>query len=282
MHFVSRSDCGRYCESTTSAAGVSGRTSPTTRSPSREQDARCGAPGPLPSTSRDRSGRHRGHADHVELRRVGRRELGRKQRRVAALRVTEDGGLVARSLRRRSAHGRCRAPLALRSRRRDTDAVRGAEPRVVGEHDDRSRVEELGELGDLTRRRRDSSDGAHRDATPLVPWAQATTGRPPSGTAPVGANTTPETAIGVPFGSVDAYSTRRGRAGRRAVDRFRAQDGAGRIVGPGPAACRTRWLRRLLVALYQHPRAVTEDHADDAASRTNPFDCARSLQGSSR
>src|SRR3954466_16011425 len=53
-----------------------------------------------------------------------------------------------------------------------------------------------------------SSDGAQRSSTPVVPWAHAITGHPPAGGVPVGATTTPDTAIGVPSGLVDVYSTR--------------------------------------------------------------------------
>ena len=50
--------------------------------------------------------------------------------------------------------------------------------------------------------------GETAGTTPVVPWAQATTGHPPSGAAPAGAATTPDTAMGDPSGALDVYSTR--------------------------------------------------------------------------
>jgi hypothetical protein len=41
-------------------------------------------------------------------------------------------------------------------------------------------------------------DGPHCGWTPVVGWAQATTGRPPGGTGPDGTIAMPETAIGLP------------------------------------------------------------------------------------
>ena len=54
-----------------------------------------------------------------------------------------------------------------------------------------------------------SSDGAHRSAMPLVPWAQLTTGKPPLGAVPSGTTMVPVTATGLsPVSVLDRYITR--------------------------------------------------------------------------
>ncbi|WP_395623165.1 hypothetical protein [Sphingomonas daechungensis] len=44
--------------------------------------------------------------------------------------------------------------------------------------------------------------------TPVVGWAQATTGRPPAGAAVLGMTTIPDTGITVPSSAVVLYKTR--------------------------------------------------------------------------
>ncbi len=46
-------------------------------------------------------------------------------------------------------------------------------------------------------------DGAQLSATPVVGWAQATTGRPPGGPGKSGAMTMPETSMRSPRSPVD-------------------------------------------------------------------------------
>src|ERR1035437_5892672 len=62
-------------------------------------------------------------------------------------------------------------------------------------------------------------DGAHASASPWVPCAQVTTGRPPGGAFAVGATTTPETATSAPLIDREWYST------------FHAREPAGEMIG---------------------------------------------------
>src|SRR5436305_15312151 len=62
-------------------------------------------------------------------------------------------------------------------------------------------VDDLSSVGD--------SDGAHSGSTPVVAWAYATTGQPPSGGLPIGTNTVPVTCSVPPvIPEVDVYSIR--------------------------------------------------------------------------
>src|SRR3954453_22361935 len=54
-----------------------------------------------------------------------------------------------------------------------------------------------------------SRDGAHSSAIPDVPCAHVTTGQPPFGVLPLGIDTSPETATGLPSTPVERESTTR-------------------------------------------------------------------------
>ena len=47
------------------------------------------------------------------------------------------------------------------------------------------------------------TDGAQPLATPVVPWAQLTMGKPPAGAGPPGTTTTPDTARSPPAADVE-------------------------------------------------------------------------------
>ena len=146
-------------------------------------------------------------ADHRQVRGVGRGQLGRKERRVAALRVTgqDDGVVLIRTDERpcRPRRVEDRAPLALAD---EVGMQPGrAEPFVVRRSDDepllRPAVEEVDKEG-----RRPATRRRVLSARPVVPCAQLRYGCGPS-PASSGVAITPLTAIGSPSRPTDRYST---------------------------------------------------------------------------
>ena len=158
------------------------------------------------SSPRSVGGRHRGDADEVDARaRTSPASRSAKTARVPALRVAEHGRRRRRPSDAEQGAGGADAvehgpPLA----RADEVRVRArrAEPGVVGDRDDgagrRAWRRARGPGGMPAPGTRATARSAA--STPVVPWAQATTGQPPAGGSPVGATTTPDTAIGEPAG----------------------------------------------------------------------------------